>query len=147
MRPITDTTTNEPRFDLDVEYGKQAEFHVAELLDWLGTGNGRVEVKRKRYCDLSFYVETACTKKGGVVYEPSGITVTTADAWAFVIGDTGITVLIPIDELRAMLDDPSTRDTEQPAGPCKSRGKLINVAAVLYRCKQRRASKPSQLNR
>ena len=40
----------EPRFDLDLQYGKQGELQIEEFLKWIATGNGRVEIKR--YWDL-----------------------------------------------------------------------------------------------
>lgn len=128
----------EPRFDRDYTYGRQGELQIGEFLDWVASGNGQVEVKRKRFLDVAFYVETHCDKGRRGVYQPSGILVTTSKAWAFVIGDTGIAVLFPVEELRRMLDDPSTRDREERDGSCPTRGKLINLCALLYRHKQRK---------
>jgi hypothetical protein len=137
----------EPRFDIDKSYGGQGELQIADLLTWLANGNGRIEVKRKRYLDLDFYVETECDKGKTGHYRPSGISVTTADAWAFVIGDTGISIIIPTDELRSILDEPGTRDREERDGTCPTRGKLINLGVLLYRYKRRHqphAPKPAK---
>ena len=123
----------EPRFDIDVDYGRQGELQICEYLTWLANGNGRIEVKRKRYLDLNFYVETHADKGRTGVYQPSGITITTAAAWAFVIADTNISLIIPTDELRAMLDDPSSRDREERDGSCPTRGKLVSLNVLLYR--------------
>ena len=131
----------EPRFDRDYTYGRQGELQINEFLDWIAAGNGQVETKRKRYLDLCFYVETDQKKPGAECWQPSGISVTTAACWAFVIGDTGISVLFPTDELRAMLDDPSTLDRTQFRGAYHTRGKLVNLAVVLYRHRQRDARK------
>lgn len=126
----------EPRFDLDYAYGRQGELLIGDFLQWIASGNGRVEVKRKRYLDLEFYIETHCDKGSGD-YVPSGISITTAHAWAFVIADTGISMIVPTEEIRAMVEDPSARDRTATDGTCRTRGKLINMACLLYRHKQR----------
>jgi hypothetical protein len=127
----------EPRFDIDLAYGRQGELQISDYLTWLAEGNGRIEVKRKRYIDLNFYVEMQCDKGRTGVYLPSGISITTAEAWAFPIADTGIAVIIPTNELRSMLEDPSTYDREERDGSCPTRGKLVNLGALLYRHKRR----------
>jgi hypothetical protein len=123
----------EPRFDIDATYGGQGELQIADYLTWLAAGNGRIEVKRKRYLDLNFYVETHCDKGRRGCFQPSGISVSTAAAWAFVIGDTGISLIIPTDELRAMLTDSSSQDREERDGSCPTRGKLVSLNVLLYR--------------
>lgn len=129
--------TAEPRFDIDLPYGRQAELRFGELLDWVAAGNGQAEVKRKRPLDLFFYIETECDKGGYGIYQPSGISITTAAVYAFVIGDTDVTVVFPTDELRAMLDDASSRPCAERDGTCPTRGKLISLAVLIYRHKQR----------
>lgn len=128
----------EPRFDIDFKYGRQGELQIGELLDWIAAGNGRVEVKRKRILDLHFYVETHCDKGRTGAFASSGISVTTAHAWAFCIDDTGVAIIVPTDRLREMLDDPSTRDKCERDGSCPTRGKLVSLAVLLLREKQRR---------
>lgn len=127
----------EPRFDLDLSYGQKGETLIGTFLEWIGTANGQIEVKRKRILDLKFYVETHCDKGRRGNYAPSGILVTTSTAWAFVLGDTNISLIVPTVELRAMLDDPSTQDKEERDGNCPTRGKLIDLAVLLYRHKQK----------
>lgn len=127
----------EPRFDLDLEKGKLGECHVAELLDAIVSGTGRVEVKRKTILDLFFYIETQCDRGRTGTYRPSGISISTADVWAFVLGDSGITVFVPTTEIRGMLLDPSTQDREETHGSCPTKGKLIGLAVLLYRYRRR----------
>lgn len=129
---------NEPRFDLDVTYGKQGELQIGEFLDWVANGDGRVEVKRKRYLDHKIYVETHADKGAQGIFEPSGILVTTAACWCVVIDDTGIHITIPTPLLRAALDDPSSRPATQQRGSCPTRGMLVDFCVLLYRLKQRR---------
>jgi hypothetical protein len=130
--------TPDPRFDIDLAFGRDAEWEAAKYLTWLKEGSDKVEVKHKRPLDLNFFVETHCDKGRTGVYLPSGITTTIAVAWVFFIETTGISVTIPTDELRAMLTDPSTRDV---AGgqeyECPTKGKLVSLNVLLYRRKQR----------
>ncbi len=121
----------EPRWDRDLAYGRQGELLIGGYLEWIARGNGRVEVKRKRRLDAFFYVETACDKGRTGVYEPSGIKVTEADVWAFVIADTGLTLLVPIDLLRASCSHTSAQQVEERDGSCPTKGYLVSFAAML----------------
>jgi hypothetical protein len=134
----------DPRFDIDLAYGKQGELQIGELLEWIANGNGRVEVKRKRILDLYLYVETACDKGRRGVYQSSGIQTTIADVWAFCLGGTGIAILIPTALLRDALEDPSTRDKQECDGDCPTKGKLINVGVLLYRFKKQREAQSNK---
>ena len=134
----------EPRFDIDATYGGQGELQIADYLTWLANGYGRIEVKRKRYLDLNFYVETHCDKGRKGLYQPSGISVSTATAWAFVIGDTGIALIIPADELRSMLDDPSSQDKQEVDGSCPTKGKLVSLNVLLYRRRGKKVQPKAQ---
>jgi hypothetical protein len=127
----------EPRFDRDYEYGRQGELCIATFLEWIANGDGRVEVKRKGYLDLNFYIETHCDKQRCGVWTPSGISTSLAEAYAFVIDHTDIALILPTDDLRQMFDDPTTRDRACDRGDYPTRGKLINLGALLYRHKQR----------
>ena len=122
--------TAEPRFDLDLKYGQQAERLVGEYLGWLVTGNGRVEVKRKRIIDLMFYVEQECDKGRTGTYEPSGIITTGSDLWAFVIADTGIAICIPTKVLRVAMLDPGARSVQETDGNCPTKGVLVSIGAM-----------------
>jgi hypothetical protein len=125
----------DPRFDIDLPYGRQAELQIADYLTWLAEGNGRIEVKHKRRIDLLFYVETHHDPGRRGIYVPSGISTSTAAAWAFNISDTGIAVIFPSDEVRRMLTDPSSRDAQEHDGSCPTRGKLISLNVLVYRHK------------
>jgi len=137
---VRDVSPNrsEPRFDLDLPYGKQGELQLADFLNRIADGNGRVEVKHKRYLDHKLYIETHCDKGRSGVFQPSGINVTTAHVWAFVIGDSGIHVAIPTDLLRCMAADTSSRFVEEFDGNCPTRGVLIDFCVLLYRLKCQR---------
>ena len=126
----------EPRFDHDLRYGQEAESRIKDLLDWVISDNGRVEVKRKRILDWKIYVETHCDKGRTGEYAPSGINVTTASMWFFVLGATGMHVAVPTCLLRQAVLEASSEDKEERDGSCPTRGKLIDLAVLLYRLKQ-----------
>jgi hypothetical protein len=127
----------EPRFDRDLKYGVQGELQINDFLEWVASGNAQVETKRKRYLDHKLYVETDSDPGRRGYYTPSGINVTTAALWCFVIGDTGCHVAIPTELLRQMLTDPSSRPVEEEDGGVPTRGMLIDFCVLLYRQKQR----------
>jgi len=135
---MNSTSKAEPRFDIDLKYGRQGELQIGEFLEWIANGDGRVEVKRKRYLDHRIYVETHCDKGRTGDFRPSGINATTALLWVFVLGDTGIHISIPTDLLREALLEPSSRDKAELDGSCPTRGKLVDFCVLLYRLKQRR---------
>jgi len=139
MKPLQHA---EPRFDLDLQYGQQGELQIGDFLEWIASGNGRVEVKRKRYLDHRLYVETHSDKGRTGNYQASGINVTTALLWTFVIGDTGIHIAVPTAALRAAIEDPSSKPVEERDGSCPTRGVLIDFCVLLYRLKQRSMRTP-----
>jgi hypothetical protein len=127
----------EPRFDLDLQYGRKGEIQVEKVLGWITNGGLQVEVKRKRYLDLKFYVETHCDKRRNGIFEPSGINITEAQVWTFVMHDTGVHIAIPTDLLKQLVNDPSSRDAQERDGSCPTRGKLVDFCVLLYRLRQR----------
>jgi hypothetical protein len=131
----------EPAFDRDLSYGEQGELLVDNFLEWIARGNGRVEVKRKRRIDFELYVETSCDKGRKGFYKPSGINLTKADVWVFIVHETGIAIFIPTPLLKEFLFHCSVRDKEERDGSCPTKGKLVNLAA-LFRELDRKGKKP-----
>ena len=88
----------EPDWDIDYAVGHQAELFVADLIASLE--GGRVEVKRdaKAAATGNIYVEFKCRRGGHFV--PSGIATTTADAFAYVLGE-GVVVFATTAVLRS----------------------------------------------
>ena len=74
----------EPRFDIDYsEVGRPGELFVMGIIE--GLKSDRVEVKTDQVSQTTgnIYVEYACKKQGQ--YKPSGLAVTEASLWVFVL--------------------------------------------------------------
>ena len=93
-------------------------------------------MKRKRFIDDKLYVETHQDKRRRGLYEPSGINVTTARLWVFLIDDTGIHIAVPTDVLREAVLDASCVDVAESDGGNPTRGKLLDLHVLLYRLKK-----------
>lgn len=127
----------QPHFDIDLKWGQEAERKIKKLFRCFVSDDPRVEVKRKSYLDLKFYIEMECDKGATGVYEPSGIQVTRAELYAFVIDDSGVYVLIPTAFVRAALSEPTSVNRAAHDGECPTRGKLIDFMVLLHRLQQR----------
>ena len=91
----------EPRWDIDRPYGEDGETLAANVL---GLPAEHLEVKRKRYEDGLFYVELEHDPGGTDDYRPSGLETTKAEYYAYVIGSTGVVVLIPVPLLKEVVE-------------------------------------------
>lgn len=121
----------EPRFDIDLPWGKVGEDFIEALLTQAENDDRlTVEVKRKTYMDDRFYVETHQDPGGRGRFKPSGIQTSTAAYWAFVIMDTGVTIIAPRrawrEAAKAAAGRPQERDGDNP-----TKGRLISVAELL----------------
>ena len=87
--------TNLSAFDLDFSYGTDGEGLVSDLI----LGKRTVEVKRDRRWKETgnVYVETRCFYQKSQSWQPSGLSVTKAGYWAFVLEDS--IILITTDVL------------------------------------------------
>jgi len=125
--------TYEPRFDIDLEYGKQGEQYVESGLRWLFTGKG--EVKRDAVATRSgnLFLECLCKGRDGK-WRRSGISTTESALWAHVVGDTGVVVLIPSAPLRHLASE-LWRDKENrrdnPHGENPTRGVVLPLKRLI----------------
>ncbi len=113
-------------FDLDFRYGYAGEQLVEELL----TSGKTVEVKRDRrwHETGNLYIEFDCWYNSTQSWQPSGISVTKADYWAFVLEES--VLMIPtINLVKAVELYGRVINCEIP--PNKSRGFLITVNDLL----------------
>lgn len=113
-------------FDLDFRYGYAGEQLVEELL----TNGKTVEVKRDRrwHETGNLYIEVECWYNSTQSWQSSGIAVTEADYWAFVLEES--VLMIPtINVIQAINTHGREINCEIP--PNKSRGFLITVNDLL----------------
>lgn len=113
-------------FDLDFSYGYAGEKLVEELL----TNGKTVEVKRDRrwHETGNLYIEFDCWFNSTQSWQPSGISATKADYWAFVLEES--VLMIPtINLIQAVEQYGRVINCEIP--PNKSRGFLITVNDLL----------------
>ena len=113
-------------FDLDFRYGSQGEQLVNDLL----TGGKTVEVKRdRRWVETgNIYVEYECWYNNSQSWELSGLSVSKASYWAFVLEESVMLVLrYHVDWACRMYGRPITCNLQ----PNNSRGFLITPEHLL----------------
>lgn len=118
-------------FDLDYGYGLQGE----NLVDALLRGANTVEVKRdRRWWDTgNIFIETECYFQTSQSWEQSGLSVTKAEYWAFVL-ESGV-ILVPTNHVKyavKIFGRAITCDIE----PNKSKGYLIKAEDLLTAMKE-----------
>ena len=114
-------------FDIDLRAGKEGENLVQDTLV-----NGTIEVKTdlKWKNTGNIYVETECFYQTSGAWEPSGLSVTKADWWAFVLN--GFFLLIPTNDLKLIVQTEGT-PIECRIEPNQSRGYLIRLDHIQNR--------------
>ncbi len=118
-------------FDLDFSYGHEGEQLVEQLL----TNGKTVEVKRDRkwHSTGNVYVEVECWYRRSESWEPSGVMVSKADYWAFVLEHA--VLMIPTGHvLHAIRTYGREITCEIP--PNRSKGYLITVDDLMKATKE-----------
>ena len=112
-------------FDLDLKFGVEGENTVANLLS-IDT----VEVKRDaRWKETgNLYIETECWYNSSQSWEPSGLSVSKATHYAFVL--EGMVVILPTDQLKEITYS-SGRPIECKIEPNPSKGYLIKLSHIV----------------
>jgi hypothetical protein len=111
----------QPNWDIDLAVGKAGEAQVIDTIDaWT---HGRIEVKTDARAAQTgnLFVEFEC--KG----RPSGIMVTKADSWAFVLGHA--IIIIPTGLLRSVCTG-GLRWVSMPRGSHPTRGYLLPIKDI-----------------
>jgi hypothetical protein len=118
-------------FDLDYTYGLAGESLVDELL----TGGKTVEVKRDRkWWDTgNIYIEVQCWFNSTKSWEDSGLAVTKADYWAFVL-ESGV-IMVPTNHVKYAVKVFGKR-IECTMEPNNSRGYLIKAKDLITAMKE-----------
>ncbi len=120
-------------FDLDFSYGRAGESLVEELLN----GGQTVEVKRDRrwHETGNVYIEVECWYNASQSWEPSGLSVSEASHWAFVLEQS--VFIVPTYVLRETVKKHGRQITcEIP--PNRSKGFLIKIEDLLTETKVHR---------
>ena len=118
-------------FDLDYSYGLQGE----NLVDQLLNGGKTVEVKRDRkWWDTgNIFIEVQCWYNNNNSWEDSGLTVSKADYWAFVL-ESGV-IIVPINHVKYAVRVFGKR-IECTIEPNNSRGYLIKAKDLITAMKE-----------
>lgn len=112
-------------FDIDLRYGQEGESYVKQLLN-IET----IEVKRdKRWKNTgNLYIEVWCWSDNNQEWYPSGLQVTKATHWAFVLEETAI--IVPVAQLIETVQKYGNK-IECSIPPNYSKGFLIKVNDLL----------------
>ena len=129
-------------FDLDFSYGREGGKLVEQLL----TNGKTVEVKRDRkwHKTNNVYIEVECWYLKSQSWEPSGLSVTQADYWAFVL-EEGV-IMVPTDYVRYVVKNWGHEITcEIP--PNRSKGYLVTIENLLSAMKLLRKGSADEISR
>lgn len=112
-------------WDLDYRDGLVGESKVADLLS-IDT----IEVKTDRRWQETgnVYIETDCYYINSQAWEPSGISISKATHWAFVLDE--VVVILPLNRLKKIVER-FGRPTTCNIAPNYSRGFLISVVELM----------------
>ena len=127
-------------WDLDLRAGELGESHVADLLS-IDT----VEVKTDRRWQETgnIYIETECFYQESQEWKPSGIRVSEATHWGFLLEDS--LLIIPLHRLKEAVWEVG-RPTTCNIPPNPSRGYLVTPAQILEHVRQAREIEISEHN-
>lgn len=122
---------NKSSFDLDFSYGRKGEQLVEELL----TEGKKIEVKRDRKWHLTgnVYIETECFFTKNNEWSASGLAVTEAEYWAFVLKKT--VLMLPTEVLWYAVQN-FGKDITCEIPPNLSRGHLVKVVDLIEATKR-----------
>lgn len=112
-------------WDLDLRAGEAGESKLADLLHM-----DTIEVKTdRRWKDTgNLFIEESCFQQGTRMWAPSGISISKATHWAFVLDDS---VLIVDKNLLIDVLEEHGRPVENKQMPNPSKGRLITPAQLI----------------
>jgi len=115
-------------WDIDFSNGKEGEDYVEAVLKAILTGT--IEVKRdiKWIQTGNIYIETECFYQTSQEWEASGLSVTKATHWAFVLAD--MVLILPTEDLKdvvAIEGHPISTNIE----PNPTKGYLIKIEQIV----------------
>lgn len=123
-----------PNFDIDLARGLVGENLVEQLPEMIAMGKVEIKTDYRAVETGNFYVETwQYSQPDATDRRKSGINITTADSWAFVIPQTLSMYLIATEHLKSLMRQNDYPETRQPIindSTNASIGRLIPVADV-----------------
>lgn len=123
-----------PHFDTDLARGLVGENLVEKFPELLKMGKVEVKTDYRAVETGNFYVETWQYGPAGVsTKKQSGINITHAETWAFVIPQTMCVYYIAVQQLKALLRANNYAETKQPiinAHTNASIGRLVPVTHI-----------------
>jgi hypothetical protein len=123
----------QPDFDIDIEWGKQGELFVTDLLAAIKTGSIEVKNDAKFERTGNVFVEYRCQRRDG--WQPSGIATTKAEFWAFVLHNNVTAVFVRTDKLKGAVRHLYRKNVNRrPGGQLGSHpteGVLVSVAWLM----------------
>lgn len=120
-------------WDLDLRAGETGESRVADLLH---LDSVEVKTDRRWYETGNVYIETECWHTSTQSWEQSGIRVSKATHWAFVLEDS--VLIVPLHRLKEAVHDSGTVIIcNIPPNP--SRGFLIRITTLVEHIRNARA--------
>lgn len=128
----------EAGFDICLDYGKQGEKCVDNQLAHLyRCSTCEVKTDAMALQTGRIFVEYSCQHRDGV-WRPSGIAITEAHLFAFVFGDTGVTLIFPTEALKSVARPvlKARGFAEHKTGENPTKGVVIELRDVMYLASQ-----------
>jgi hypothetical protein len=129
------TGAYEPRWDRDLERGRQGEMFARRIAEMSRNGSATVEVKTDAWWLKTgrFYVELECLRRG--VWRPSGLQTTEALFWTFVAGKHEVEMTLATEHLRravahAVKRHPGNGDARCANGSHPTRGAYVYLVDI-----------------
>lgn len=130
----------EPRFDIDAAYGRQGELFIGSVISALRDGSAEVKTDAQSLRTGNLYVEMRCWRRGQ--WRKSGLATTTAETWSFVLGTTGLALVVAVDLLKSIAGDlwRAGRVAEERDGSHPTKGVLVPIARLINDARRRGAA-------
>ncbi len=142
-KPSSITSNSDSRYDVSWRYGvtEGGEALVRHVCGQVDDDHVWIEVKRKRRNDGKFYVELEHDPGRRGRFIPSGLSVTHADIWAFVIEDTANMHWTSTTVLKTAIERNYGFPAKETDGSCPTRGRLLSVFDLIGATKPGPASR------
>jgi hypothetical protein len=119
--------SRQPDWDIDRERGETAEALVRRLRTTLLTAECEVKCDDRAAQTGNVYVETACKTANG--WQPSGLNVTKASTWVWVLFDMRVVIWMPVWLLKDLAR--TAPESACLVGSHPTRGRLLSLDRLL----------------